>query len=479
MSFTRRDAVRMIAGAGALAVRGAGGRVLAAAPEGWRAGFANAPAQLGAELRPLFGKVPAGLSGVLYRAGPGQFERGGERIGHWFDGDGMIQRFHIAGGRVRHRGRFVATTKRLDEEAAGHFKYGGYGFAPKTPAAFSRPDEINAANTNVLPLGREIWALWEGGSPWRLDADLLETLGRQAFPGAADGLVFSAHPRIEPGGDIWNFGGFGSRCVLWRLGNDGALKKVEPFPLPRSTLMHDFAVTERHIVLLAPPMIEASRPARSLIERFDWRADEPLLAIVIDTNDFSLRRVHELPAHFLYHIGNAWEDSAGTIRLDACLSEDVDFAVRVARLLPSGTFEEPPYAKPTLITLHADGRASLETMPGRGEFPRVDPRRIGQRHRYTYGHSADGLVRWNWDGGEATHASYGRDYWPEEPVFVPRSASSREDDGWLLATRLNLASARTELLVFDARRLSEGPLAAFACPYAIPLGFHGSFVRAA
>jgi all-trans-8'-apo-beta-carotenal 15,15'-oxygenase len=446
--------------------------------DGWKSGFATPPERLDGDMLRLVGRLPTGLAGTLYRNGPAQFERAGERVGHWFDGDGMVQQFTLSQGRIQHRGRFVATSKRKAEAAAGHFIYGGYGFAPKAAAQFSLPDDLNAANTSILPMGDEIWALWEGGSPWRIDAQSLETIGRQSFPGEADGLIFSAHPKLEPNGTIWNFGGFGTRCVIWELSPQGMLRSVRPIPLPASTLMHDFAVTQNHIVLLAPPLIEAKRPATSLIDKFDWRPDLPFMAIVLDKHSLDVVRMFELPARFLYHVGNAWEDKDGTIRIDACLAKDLAFATRVARELPLGIFEEPPYAEPTLITLYANGRSEIAGVGRVAEFPTVDQRRVASRQRFTWTVLPHGLARWDWENGKHQRFDYGSQYWPEEPIFVPRDHSADEGEGWIVATRLNMKSRRSELVVFDASQLADGPLAIFENHYSIPLGFHGAFVRA-
>lgn len=471
IDLTRRRFSQILAAAGASLAAPAAG-----APENWRAGFTTPPEEIGGAMTRVTGRLPDGLKGVLYRAGPAQFERGGERLGHWFDGDGMVQSFRLGAGGVEHRGRFVATEKRRAEAAAGRFIYAGYGFAPRQPAPFSRVDEINAANTNLLPIGTELWALWEGGSPWRVDASSLETLGRQRFAAGHDGLPFSAHPKIEPAGDVWNFGGFGARCVIWHLAPDGAVRRAAPITLPVSTLMHDFAVTANHIVLLAPPMVEAKRPALSLLDRYDWRPDLPLRAFVLDKNDLTVRRSYDLPARFLFHIGNAWEDRSGAIRIDACLADDASFAVEVARDLPEGRFREPPYARPTMITLHADGRADMSGFDVATEFPRVDPRRVGRRSRYTWTVLPSGLARWDWDSGREQRFEYGASFWAEEPIFVPASAGGREDHGWIVATRLDMASGRSGLVIFDARDIAGGPLAEYACDYAVPLGFHGTFV---
>ncbi len=444
-------------------------------PPNWRIGFQTPPEELDSELTVISGRLPRDLSGVLYRVGPGQFERAGERLGHWFDGDGMVQRFAIGDGRVRHRGRFVATDKRRTESEAGRFVYSGYGFSPSNSIPFNRTDEINAANTNVLTMGDEIWTLWEGGSPWRVRGESLETIGRQEFAGPLDGAPFSAHPKQDLNGEIWNFGVFGSRCVIWRLAPDGRLISATPIELPVAAMMHDFAITERHIVMLAPPMLMHPGSARSLVDRYEWRSEEPLRAIVLDKDDLTRRRVFELPAKFLFHVGNAWEDNDGTIRIDAFLHEDARFAIADARDLLRGVDVGEPRAHPAMITLHVDGRTEMEMLDGRGEFPRVDPRRVGRRTRYTYSVIGSGLARWDWQSGDCDCFVYGANYWSEEPIFIPRHPQGREADGWIVATALNTRAERTELAVFDARRLSDGPVALLSCPYALPLGFHGAF----
>lgn len=66
----------------------------------------------------------------------------------------------------------------------------------------------------------------------------------------------------------------------------------------------------------------------------------------------------------------------------------------------------------------------------------------------------------------------------EETVFVPRPGSSEELDGWLVGTTVNLDAKATELHVFDARRVQQGPIAAWRAPVALPVTFHGVFVQA-
>ncbi|WP_366511541.1 carotenoid oxygenase family protein, partial [Maricaulis sp.] len=51
-------------------------------------------------------------------------------------------------------------------------------------------------------------------------------------------------------------------------------------------------------------------------------------------------------------------------------------------------------------------------------------------------------------------------------------------DGWLVHTALNKRERATELHVFEARRLEDGPVASWRLPYACPFGFHGCWQAA-
>ena len=86
----------------------------------------------------ISGRMPRRLEGVLFRNGPAGYELGGHRAGHWFDGDGMVQRV-IDHGRVSHRAAFVRTHKFLAERDAGGRRPNCIGRREPRPVA--RPDD--------------------------------------------------------------------------------------------------------------------------------------------------------------------------------------------------------------------------------------------------------------------------------------------------------------------------------------------------
>lgn len=89
----------------------------------------------------------------------------------------------------------------------------------------------------------------------------------------------------------------------------------------------------------------------------------------------------------------------------------------------------------------------------------------------------DTVTRFNIERGEMDSYQYPTHIIPEEHLFVPQAGAPIESHGWVVGTALNDRSAQTELRIFDARRVNDGPLATATLPDALPLGLHGKFVR--
>jgi carotenoid cleavage dioxygenase-like enzyme len=66
-----------------------------------------------------------------------------------------------------------------------------------------------------------------------------------------------------------------------------------------------------------------------------------------------------------------------------------------------------------------------------------------------------------------------------EPVFVACSPDAPEGDGWLLATIWRGAENRSDLAVFNATDIEQGPIALVELSHRVPFGFHGNWVNAA
>lgn len=434
------------------------------------------------------GRLPPGLAGTLYRNGPAQHSVGGVRYHHWFDGDGMVHGWTIGNGEVVHRGRYVRTRKFQAEAAAGRMLVPAFGTRPPGALA-AAPDALNPANISVLPLAGSLLALWEAGSAYDLDPHTLETRGERVWRPDLAGLPFSAHPKVEPDGTVWNFGvGYPEgRMLLWRITPQGSVGGIHLLDVWHPGMLHDMAVTERSLVFVLPPyLLDRERMAgTSFLDAHRWNPDAPLRILAIDKADPEKRRIWELPAGFGFHFGNAWEEADGTIRFDFALASDPGIVTGQLRSVMAGRLD--PVAAPprsVLVTLRTGGRATVESFgPETAEFPRVDPRIVGRRNRLLVHlvHPADRtwfskvLCR-EVEGGAVQSFDYGPDYLAEEHIVVPRPGGSEEGDGWILGTALHVPSQRTVLNVFEARRLADGPVAGAWLDGPLPLGLHGQFV---
>ena len=140
------------------------------------------------------GKLPSNLKGGFYRIGPAKHERAGLRYNHLFEGDGMVHKFSFLSGKITHQGKFIKTPKYLAEEKAGRFLYSGPDTKITGGRSVSNADAINTSNTNVVPIGDDIWTLWEAGSAMRADPNTLES---QSFINLGEGTVIP--PQISRG----------------------------------------------------------------------------------------------------------------------------------------------------------------------------------------------------------------------------------------------------------------------------------------
>ncbi len=529
MNLQRRDfGLSLLAGAAGLASPAAWGQVLAggnspsgaAAPSGcanpaadfaaarasapWAVGYTSMATDAPPLRMQLHGKLPAGLVGAFWRNGPARHELGGQRYRHWFDGDGAIQSYDIGPSRhnrasgatsrtgITHQARFIQTQKFKTETAAGRMLSHTFGTQPLGSTPPRSADEINVANIHVVSHGGKLLALWEGGSATEIDPQTLGTRGLHVLSPETAGMPFSAHPRVHRDGTMWNFGvaNFQSKLIIHRINAAGQLQQTALLPVPHLTMVHDFAVTQNHLVFLLPPLVferERLQHGSSFLQAHVWRPGLGLRVLVLPKAQLDAPRWFELPAGMVFHIGNACEEG-GVIRLDCMRAPSAWQAQHGLLDTMCGLYAPQDHAQLTTLQLNlANGRASQYVAPLVAEFPRVDPRFMGQPYRQVFalGRAGaaprpgyDAVLRVNVQSGQVDRYVYGDDMLVEEHVFVPHPGRMHapEGQGWLLGHALDVKRGRTVFSVFDAQNLAAGPLAQGQMARVMPLGLHGSFV---
>ena len=403
---------------------------------------------------PVRGRLPEGLRGTLFRNGPNP--RRPAPGAHWFVGDGMIHAFRISNAGVEYGNRWVRTASWA--EAAGE---GGT----------ARP--AGRANTNIVAHANRLLALEEQHLPVAIDPVSLATQGAVDFAGGLAAGPFTAHPKHDPQTGELVFFGYGVGSVfdatirIGTLDAAGRVVRCEVATAPYAAMVHDFAVTERFVVIPLFPLIidPASGPV--------WREERGGFLGVMDrqAGPGSLRWVRA-PAGFAFHVMNAWDED-GVVSIDMMLS-----AVPPLFAGPSGA--PPKHAPARLTRWSLDTRDPHATVASRqlsgldGEFPRIDERFAGRRYRHGF-FTTDGAIchHDDADGREHLYVLPAGEA-ASEPVFVARGPS--EGDGWLLCVLFRQQSGRSELVILDATDVAAGPVAQVSLPCRVPAGFHGNWV---
>jgi carotenoid cleavage dioxygenase len=412
---------------------------------------------------PVTGKLPRSLNGLFVRNGPNP--RGGDP-GHWFLGDGMLHGVRLEDGRALwYRNRWVRT-RYLEDPGA------------RVVTRTGRVDlRVAKANTHVVAHAGRLLALVESSYPTEIDAEL-GTLGPTDLDGAL-GTAFTAHPKRCPQtGELHLFGyGFRQPHVTYhRLDCGGRLVRSVPVRTKGAGMMHDFAITRRHVVFLDLPIVLDVKGA--LLGRrfpFRWREDYGARLGVMPRDGERVRWLEVAPG-YAFHVLNAWED-ATSITLDV---------VRYERLWQRRPDHFPPASLHRYhIDLEGDRVAETALDERPVELPRIDPRRQGLRHRYGYvveTGDPEGttlptrLHRYDLERSEVASHDLGHGRTPGEPVFVPAHATAAEDEGWVLTYVYDGARNASDLAVLDAGHFDAAPVALVHLPCRVPFGFHGSWV---
>jgi len=177
---------------------------------------------------------------------------------------------------------------------------------------------------------------------------------------------------------------------------------------------------------------------------------------------------------YVFHPMNAYDDG-DTIVLDV---------IRHPKMFDTdnlGPNEGPPTLDRWTVDL-ADGKVRESRIDDRGqEFPRVDERLVGRRHRYGYaptvGEGTSGgnvLLKHDFVGGNTQSRVFEPYHELGEFVFQPSSADAAEDDGVVMGYVYDRTTDRSELAILDAQTLED--VARIRLPHRVPAGFHGNWV---
>lgn len=434
------------------------------------------------------GKIPLELKGRFYRNGPAQNEVGDLRYHHWFDGDGLLQSFYIDGKNVSHLARMVRTKKYQLEQKSGVAMFNTFG-THVSDEPVTGVDDLSVANISVLSNAGKIFALWEGGSAYEMNPKTLKTIGIKTWSEESEGFPFSAHPKTEKDGTVWNIGyaPYANSIFFYKISPKGRLEQFSFLETDAGYMVHDFLLSSRHIIVPLYPLIwkADADTGGAFLDQFEWKPNRNTQVLVVDKNNLKKYQKMELPAQWVFHYGNAWEDSDGVISYNACRYPNADIMLKGFRDVMRGEQISGNTSKQYLVRIDPKKKKITEEALDSSivEFPRVYPRMAGQKNRfvvlakqkndYNYFNT---VHLFDLKTGKTKEYTYSPDTVMEEHILVPNPRSNREEDSFILGTTIRYKEEVTELNIFRTSQLEKGPVAVARLPYLVPLGLHGIFV---
>ena len=292
-----------------------------------RGDFAPVTREVEAFDLPVEGTLPKELPGLYVRNGsnpkPGWAP-------HWFLGDGMVHGVMIEDGKATwYRNRYVRTTLLA---AGGGLTANGragrrVGFEQRVGRAPRRASCSRSAKS---------------GFPYELRANDLSTVGAYDFDGRLKGNM-TAHPKIDPATGQMHFFGynFTEPYLVYHVADrDGVLVSSQPVSVKASTMIHDFAITDRDVVFWEMPVlfdmklaIKMVSETRSTIMPYVWKPEYgSRLGVMPLGGPASAIRWVEIEPCYVFHGMNAWRDGDDVV-LDVC---------RMAKVFEAGSALGPP-----------------------------------------------------------------------------------------------------------------------------------------
>ncbi|HEX7303103.1 carotenoid oxygenase family protein [Lentzea sp.] len=442
--------------------------------------MAPVPDEIDAVELEVTGTLPPELTGRYFRNGANPLP--GTDPGHNFAGVGMLHGVRLENGRAGwYRNRWVRTPM-LD------------GVPPdrENPTA---PDGVlrnNTSNTSVLHHNGRIFSLVENGFPIEM-TDGLDTVGPFDFGGRLK-TAMTAHPKVDPKTGELHFFGYGLRppfVTYYVATADSEIVHSAEIEVPAPTMMHDFAITEHHVVWLDLPVVFDMELTREPGLPYRWSDRyRPRIGVMPRHGRNADVRWFDVDPGYAFHVGNAFEDEQGRVVIDAVTYDEEGFGLVWSGLGGYADLSNALAHTPTLggslyrWTLDLrDGsvrEGALDDLPV--EFPTVNDDHAGLGHRYVYAVSTPllvdsiepSIIKYDTTTGERQQHVLAGHWNPGEAEFVPAADDAGEDSGWLLSIVSSENAA--ELLVLDASDVTAGPVASVTLPRQVPAGFHGAWI---
>jgi carotenoid cleavage dioxygenase-like enzyme len=450
------------------------------------------------DLKVAAGEIPEDLYGAYFRNGPNPVlpPRG---VYHWFDGDGMVHGVYFRDGRASYIRKWIQTRALRGEIASGRVDLSGVmGPFDLTQTLGRESTAVNSdyckdtSNTTLtLHNGKLLSAWYNAGRLYRLDPVTLTTEGEETFGGSVH-TTMNAHAKTDPRtGELidYDYGDFQSYLTYYVIAADGSLRHQTRVDLPGPRLPHDTTITPNFTILHDFPLFHDMEMLRRSGHRVvKFHRDLPSRFGVIPRYGTQEQvRWFEFQPGYVLHMVNAWEDGDWIV-MDGCFQPDPTIRRdpeegRLASMLAYLRYRG--HLRRWRMNLKTGETHEQQLDELNVEFCLPDADLYGQHTRYSYHQliptdlqtlAFEGLVKYDHDRGSREVYRYPTGWFASEAPFAKSTDGGDEDNGYAITLVTNVADYRSEAWIFNAKRITDGPIARVSLPARVPIGFHAAWV---
>jgi all-trans-8'-apo-beta-carotenal 15,15'-oxygenase len=268
----------------------------------------------------------------------------------------------------------------------------------------------------------------------------------------------------------------------YEIDSNGRMMSPTSTALQDTIFLHDFVLTPRYrVYLLCKTVLDmkSSLLGKKTVDQGFQFTNAPTIVLVVP-RDGSAPFQLEVPACFIFHFTNAFEDGAH-ILVDGFKYSDYPRLPAPREKIAHRDRSMGPFF--TRFVIDTSRKTISEERIGEhlGDLPSIHAHHQGKPYRYAWAPSTapdsprnffTGVARFDTESKTSTYREL--DVLVGEALFVPNPNGAAEDDGWVTMSTYVPNAHCSDLFILDARSLAT--ICRLRLPHHVPPGFHGTWV---